>query len=308
MARLLVERSHHVRALVRPSSRLAELDAESVAGDLRDADSLARAVAGCGAVFHVAADYRLWARDPRELYRSNADGTRNMLRAAREAGVERVVYTSTVGCIGVPEGGVGDEDTPVSLEDMAGDYKRSKFLAEQIAREEIRAGCPVVIVNPTTPVGDHDFKPTPTGKIILDYISGRMPAYLDTGLNFVDVADVARGHLQALETGGIGQRYILGCENLTLRQLFLRLEQSSGVRAPGVRIPYVVAYGAGVLSTGWASVTGREPRVPLDAVRMAKKKMFVRHDKAQRELGYSPGAVDAALARAIEWFRRKDRW
>jgi dihydroflavonol-4-reductase len=306
VARLLIERGHRVRALVRPSSRLVELDAEPVTGDLRDADSLARAVAGCGAVFHVAADYRLWARHPQDLYRSNVDGTRNMLRAAREAGVERVVYTSTVGCIGVPEGGVGDEDTPVSLENMAGDYKRSKFLAEEIAREEIRAGCPLVIVNPTTPVGDHDFKPTPTGKIILDYISGRMPAYLDTGLNFVDVWDVARGHWQALETGRAGERYILGCENLTLRQFFLRLEHTSGVRAPGVRIPYAVAYGAGVLSTGWASVTGREPRVPLDAVRMAKKKMFVRHDKAQRELGYRPGPVDAAFARAIEWFRRKD--
>ncbi len=301
-----MERGHRVRALVRPASRLVELDAEPVPGDLRDADSLSRAVAGCGAVFHVAADYRLWARNPQDLYRSNADGTRNMLRAAREAGVERVVYTSTVGCIGVPADGVGDEDTPVSLEDMAGDYKRSKFLAEEIAREEIRAGCPAVIVNPTTPVGDHDFKPTPTGKIILDYISGRMPAYLDTGLNFVDVWDVARGHWQALETGRIGQRYILGCENLTLRQLFLRLEQTSGVRAPGVRIPYAVAYGAGIFSTGWASVTGREPRVPLDAVRMAKKKMFVRHDKAQRELGYRPGPVDAAFARAIAWFRRKD--
>jgi dihydroflavonol-4-reductase len=306
VARLLIERGHRVRALVRPSSRLVELDAEPVTGDLRDADSLARAVAGCGAVFHVAADYRLWARNPQDLYRSNVDGTRNMLRAAREAGVDRVVYTSTVGCIGVPEGGVGDEDTPVCLEEMAGDYKRSKFLAEEIAREEIRAGCPAVIVNPTTPVGGHDFKPTPTGKIILDYIRARMPAYLDTGLNFVDVADVARGHWQALETGRVGERYILGCENLTLRQFFLRLEQISGVRAPGVRIPYAVAYGAGVFSTGWASVTGREPRVPLDAVRMAKKKMFVRHDKAQRELGYRPGPVDAAFARAIEWFRRKD--
>jgi dihydroflavonol-4-reductase len=306
VARLLIERGHRVRALVRPSSHLVELDAEPVPGDLRDADSLARAVAGCGAVFHVAADYRLWARNPQDLYRSNVDGTRNMLRAAREAGADRVVYTSTVGCIGLPADGVGDEDTPVSVEDMAGDYKRSKFLAEEIAREEMRAGCPVVIVNPTTPVGDHDFKPTPTGKIILDYISARMPAYLDTGLNFVDVSDVARGHLQALETGRVGERYILGCENLTLRQFFLRLEQISGVRAPGVRIPYAVAYGAGVLSTGWASVTGREPRVPLDAVRMAKKKMFVCHDKAQRELGYRPGPLDSAFTRAIEWFRRKD--
>lgn len=306
MARLLIERGYSVRALVRSGSRLVDLDAEPVAGDLRDPESLSRAVAGCGAVFHVAADYRLWARDPRDLYRSNVDGTRNMLRAAREAGVERVVYTSTVGCIGVPEGGVGDEDAPVGLEDMAGDYKRSKFLAEQAAREQVRAGCPVVIVNPTTPVGDHDFKPTPTGRIIVDYISGRMPAFLDTGLNFVDVADVARGHLSALETGGIGERYILGCENLTLRQLFLRLEAISGVAAPGVRIPYAVAYAAGVCSTAWSSVTGREPRVPIDAVKMAKKKMFVRHDKAQRELGYQPGPVDAAFKRAIEWFRRKE--
>jgi dihydroflavonol-4-reductase len=306
VARLLAARGHRVRALVRPSSRLVDVDAEPVTGDLRDPDSLARAVAGCGAVFHVAADYRLWARHPRELYASNVDGTRNILRAAREAGVERVVYTSTVGCIGIPRDGAGDEDTPVTLDDMAGDYKRSKFMAEQAAREEIRAGLPVVIVNPTTPVGDHDFKPTPTGKIILDYISGRMPAYLDTGLNFVDVDDVAQGHLQAFETGRTGARYILGCENLTLRQLFLRLERLSGVPAPGVRIPYAAAYAAAVFSTAWASVTGREPRVPFDAVRMAKKKMFVRHEKARRELGYSPGPVDAAFARAIEWFRRKD--
>ncbi len=306
VARLLIERGHRVRALVRPSSRLVDLDAEPVSGDLRDAATLGRAVAGCGTVFHVAADYRLWTRDAGEMYRSNVDGTRNMLRAAREAGVERVVYTSTVGCIGIPPGGIGDEDTPVGLDDMAGDYKRSKFLAEQAAREEVRAGCPVVIVNPTTPVGDHDFKPTPTGKIIVDYISGRMPAYLDTGLNFVDVADVAQGHLLALEKGRVGERYILGCENLTLQELFLRLERTSGVPAPRVRIPYAVAYAAGACSTAWSSVTGREPRVAIDAVKMAKKKMFVRHDKARRELGYEPGPVDAAFTRAIEWFRRKD--
>ncbi len=305
MARLLIERGCRVRALVRPTSRLVELEAEAVTGDLRDADSLARAVAGCGVVFHVAADYRLWARDRRELYASNVDGTRNMLRAARHAGVERVVYTSTVGCIGLPCNEPGDEETPVSLQDMTGDYKRSKFLAERAALEEVRQGCPVVIVNPTTPVGDHDFKPTPTGRIILDFIRGRMPAYLDTGLNFVDVADVARGHWLALEAGRIGERYILGCENLTLHQLFMRLEQISGVPAPRVRIPYAAAYAAGVFSTAWSRVTGREPRVPLDAVRMARKKMFVRHDKAQRELGYTPGPVEAALKRAVEWFGRE---
>src|SRR5499427_2049526 len=181
VARVLSERGYRVRALVRPGSRVQGLDVEVATGDLRDADSLARAAGGCGLVFHVAADYRLWAKDPSELYRSNVDGTRNLLQAARNAGVERVVYTSTVGCIGVPYGGIGDETTPVSLDDMAGDYKRSKYLAEKAALEFAASGLPVVAVNPTAPIGDHDFKPTPTGKIILDFLKGAMPAFIDTG-------------------------------------------------------------------------------------------------------------------------------
>lgn len=304
VARTLIERGHTVRALVRASSRLREIEAEAeaVTGDLRDPESLKRAAAGCGLVFHVAADYRLWVSDPREMFRSNVDGTRNLLEAARLAGVEQVVYTSTVGCIGIPEDGEGTEETPVSLADMTGAYKRSKFQAEQVARQYASEGLPVVIVNPTTPVGDHDFKPTPTGKIIVDFVTGAMPAYIETGLNLVDVGDVAAGHLLASERGKPGERYILGCQNLTLEEIFARLARISGRRAPNWRIPYAAAYAVGVVSTGWARISGREPRAPLDAVRMAKKKMFASHGKAARELGYSPQPVDGALERAVAWF------
>lgn len=304
VATRLVSRGHKVKALVRPTSSVRELDVETVTGDLRDPDSLARAVAGCGIVFHVAADYRLWAKDPRELYRSNVDGTRNLLEAARKAGVERLVYTSTVGCVGLLPGEDGDEETPVSLADMTGDYKRSKFLAEQVALEFAAAGFPVVIVNPTAPVGDHDFKPTPTGKIVVDFLKSALPAFLDTGLNVVDAGDTAEGHLLALEHGRIGERYILGCENLTLEQIFQRLERISGVKAPRTRIPYPLAYAAGVVSSGIARLTGRQPLAPLDAVRMARKKMFVTNRKAVRDLGFRPGPAEDALRRAVEWFRR----
>jgi dihydroflavonol-4-reductase len=279
------------------------LEVEVVTGDLRDRESLDRAVAGCGAVFHIAADYRLWAKDPGELYRSNVDGTRNLLGAARRAGVEKVVYTSTVGCIGIPEDRPGSEDVEVHLEEMTGAYKRSKFQAEQLALEFARAGLPVVIVNPTAPIGDHDFKPTPTGKIVVDFLKGAMPAFVDTGLNLVDVEDISEGHLLALERGRSEERYILGCENLTLEQILTRLAGISGGRAPRWRIPYAVAYVAGVASTGWANLTGHEPRAPLDAVKMARKKMFVSLDKAKRELGFNPGPVDGALKRAVDWFR-----
>jgi dihydroflavonol-4-reductase len=302
VARLLGEQGRKVRALVRPTSKLRDLDVEPVLGDLRDAASLERAVAGCELVFHVAADYRLWSRHPQELYDSNVEGTRNLLSAARKAGVERFVYTSTVGCIGIPKDGIGDERQPVGIEEMAGDYKRSKFLAEQVAIEFAHDGFPVVIVNPTAPIGDHDFKPTPTGKIVLDFLRGKMPAYIDTGLNLVDARDVARGHLLAAEKGRAGERYILGCENLTLKQILDRLAAITGRRAPSLRLPYAVAYAAGVVSTAWASVSGQTPMAPLEAVRMAKKKMFVRHEKASLELGYCPGAVDEALRRAVEWF------
>lgn len=292
-----------MRALTRAGSRVRELDVETVVGDLRDPESLARAAAGCGLVFHVAADYRLWAKRPAELFASNVQGTQNVLEAARAAGVERVVYTSTVGCIGMPPGELGNEETPVTAADMTGPYKQSKWEAEQKALEFAREGFPVMIVNPTAPIGDHDVKPTPTGKIILDFIQGRMPAYLDTGLNLVDVRDVAAGHLLAAERGRPGERCILGAENLTLGQIFAKLEKISGRKAPSLRIPYAVAYAAGLASTAWAEITGREPRAPLDAVRMAHKKMFVSHAKAERELGFAPGPVEEPLERAVRWFR-----
>jgi dihydroflavonol-4-reductase len=293
-----------VRALVRPASRLRELEeVERVDGDLRDAESLGRAVAGCNAVFHVAADYRLWARDAGEMYRSNVDGTRNLLNAAQSAGIERFVYTSTVGCIGIPPGREGDETTPVGLEDMKGAYKRSKFIAERMALDYAATGFPVVIVNPTAPIGDHDFKPTPTGRIVVDFLRGAMPAFVDTGLNVVDAEDVAEGHLLAFERGRVGERYILGSENLTLRAILAKLAILAGRPAPKVQIPYAVAYAAGAVSTGLAYITGKEPRAPLDAVRMARKKMWVSQAKAVRELGFTPGPADVALGKAISWFQ-----
>jgi dihydroflavonol-4-reductase len=304
VARVLLERSYPVRALLRAGSRIDELDVERVTGDLRDAASLERAAAGCGLVFHVAADYRLWAKDPGDLYRSNVEGTRNLLAAARNAGVERVVYTSTVGCIGMPPGGIGDEEVPVALEQMTGAYKRSKFQAEQVALEFARSGFPVVIVNPTAPVGDHDVKPTPTGKIVVDFLNGDMPAFIDTGLNVVDVRDTALGHLLACERGRPGERYILGSENLTLAQILAKLAVITGRKAPTIRLPYAVAWCAGACSTAWAGLTGKPPRVPMDAVLMARKKMWVTHEKARKELGFQPGPADIALARAVEWFRR----
>jgi dihydroflavonol-4-reductase len=302
VARVLLEHGYSVRALVRPGSRVDELEVEPVTGDLRDAASLARAVTGCGLVFHVAADYRLWAKDPDELYRSNVEGTRNLLEAARHAGVERVVYTSTVGCIGIPHNGLGDETTPVTLADMTGDYKRSKFQAELVALEFARSGLPVVVVNPTAPIGDHDVKPTPTGKIVLDFLKGDMPAFIDTGLNVVDVRDVAAGHWLACERGKVGERYILGAENLTLAQILATLARLTNRKAPTVRLPYAVAYCAGACSTAWANLTGTAPRVPLEAVRMARKKMWVSNQKARRDLGFNPGPAEKALARAVEWF------
>lgn len=304
VARLLLERGHKVRALVRETSHVPELDVERVVGDLRDADSLKRAVAGCGLVFHVAADYRLWSRKPDDLYRSNVDGTRNMLAAAQSAGVERCVYTSTVGCIGVPPNCIGDESQLVSLDEMAGAYKRSKFLAEQVALEFAGSGMPVVIVNPTAPMGDHDFKPTPTGQIVLDFLNGALPAYIDTGLNIVDVRDVALGHLLACEKGRAGERYILGSENKTLAQILRELASITGRRAPSVELPYFVAYTAGVVTTAWARVTGVAPRAPLEAVRMARKKMWVSYDKAASELGYRPGPARGALESAVAWFEK----
>ncbi len=305
VAKALLERGDSVRALARDPANLRELSGvQGIQGDLRDSASLERAVEGCSVVFHVAADYRLWTREPEEMYRSNVEGTRAMLEAARRAGVERFVYTSTVGCIGAnsPEG-IGDERSEAFLGDMQGPYKRSKLLAEHVALAFAERGFPVVFVHPPAPVGDHDFKPTPTGKIVVDFVRGAMPAYVDTGLNVVDVRDVARGHLAACERGIPGERYILGAENLTLQQILAALAGILKRKPPRIQIPYALAYAAGVASTAWADLTGKEPRAPLDAVRMSRKKMWVSHDKAARELGYSPGPAADALSRAVAWFR-----
>jgi dihydroflavonol-4-reductase len=294
--------------LVRPTSRLdniADLPAESVVGDLRDLESLKRGMSGCEFVFHVAADYRLWTRNGQELYDSNVEGTRNVLAAARDSGARRVIYTSSVAtmCFG-NNGRLTDEKTPVALSNMIGDYKRSKFMAEQVVLEAGRSGQNVVVVNPTTPIGERDIKPTPTGRIVVDFLRRKFPAYVDTGLNLVDVADCAQGHLLAMEKAVPGVRYILGGDNLTLKQILDKLGAITGLPSPRLKLPYAVAYATGVVDT---VITGkilkREPRVTLDAVRMGRKKMFVTSAKAERELGWNPGPVDDALRRAVEWFR-----
>jgi dihydroflavonol-4-reductase len=265
-------------------------------------------MSGCEVVFHVAADYRLWTRDVADMldmYRCNVEGTRALIDAARQAGVRRIVYCSSVATMGfTSDGRPADENSPVGLEDMIGHYKRSKYLGEQVAIEAGRSGGDVVIVNPTTPVGEQDVKPTPTGRIIVDFLQRKFPAYVDTGLNLVDVRAVARGHVAALEKGRPGERYILGGENLTLKQILDQLAAISGLPAPTVRVPYVLALAAGA---GDTLVTGylrhREPRITLDAVRMGRKKMWASSAKAERELGWSIVPVEAALRRAVEWFR-----
>ena len=303
VARVLARQGASLRLLVRPTSRTDNIDdlpADRVVGDLREPSFLRNAIASCDTVFHVAADYRLWCRDPRDMYRSNVEGTKALIAAAAAAGVRRVVFTSSVATMGFTGGASADEDSPVSLADMVGHYKRSKFMAEQIA---LRAPN-VVVVNPTTPVGEQDIKPTPTGRIIVDFLRRRFPAYVDTGLNLVDVVECARGHLLAAEKGMPGQRYILGGENLTLKQILDKLAVITGLPAPRVRLPYAAALCAGAMDT---LVTGyllrREPRVILDAVRMSRKKMFVTSGKAERELGFKIAAPDRALRRAVEWFR-----
>jgi dihydroflavonol-4-reductase len=308
VARVLAEHGADLRLLVRPSSDLRniqDLNAERVTGDLRDAASLKKGIAGCDVVFHVAADYRLWVRDPDEMYRSNVEGTRAILQAARESGVRRVVYTSSVATMGFTSNGhLADEKSPVSLDNMIGPYKRSKFMAEAIAIEAGRSGMDVVVVNPTTPVGERDIKPTPTGRIVVDFLKKKFPAYVDTGLNLVDVTECARGHVMALERGKSGERYILGGENLTLKQILDKLAAITSLPSPKVRVPYVVALATGVVDqvvTGY--LRGREPRATIDAVRMGRKKMFVSSSKAERDLGWKTVPVDAALRRAVEWFQ-----
>jgi dihydroflavonol-4-reductase len=306
VARALAGRGEDVRVLVRPSSDLRALeglDAERFQGDLRSPVSLEGALEGVVRVFHVAADYRLWARDPREIYESNVTGTENLLHAARRAGVEKFVYTSTVATIAVPrEGALPNERTQSSVNEMIGHYKRSKFQAEQCALSAAKEGLPVVIVNPTTPVGPGDWKPTPTGKIIVDFLNGRMPGYVETGLNFVPVEDCARGHLLAAERGHVGERYILGGRNLTLKEMLDMLSSVSGHPAPRWKIPYAVAYAAGCVDSGVSRMLGREPQIPLEGVRMARHKMFVDSSRAEREIGFAPGPIGAALERAVTWY------
>ena len=306
VARLLVERGERVRVLLRLSSQTKLLDgvaAERVSGDLRDPASLDRALAGVSTVYHVAADYRLWARDPREIYESNVQGTKNLLDAARRGNVEKFVYTSTVGTVAVPRAGIlPDESIDTSIEEMIGTYKRSKWLAEQEARKAAASAFPVIIVNPTTPVGPGDAKPTPTGRIILDFLNGRMPAYVDTGLNFVPVEDAAAGHLLAAERGRVGERYILGADNLTLKQALEILSQVSGRPAPRVRVPHVLALGAAYADAAFSRIVRREPQIPLEGVRMARHSMFVNTDKARAELGFRPGPLAAAFERAVRWY------
>lgn len=297
-----------MRLLVRSSSNLRNLEglkAETAAGDLRDPASLEKAMSGCESVFHVAADYRLWVRDPAEMYRSNVEGTRAMLEAARKNGVRSVVYTSSVATIGFTGNGrPADEDSPVSLANMIGHYKRSKFMAEQLAMEAGRAGMRVVTVNPTTPVGEQDVKPTPTGRIVVDFLKRKFPAYVETGLNLVDVRECARGHIMALEKGKSGERYILGGENLTLKQILDKLGAISGLPSPTVKLPYLVAYAAGFVDEMLSGrLLGREPRATVETVRMGKKKMWASSDKAERELGWKNIPVNDALRRAVEWFR-----
>jgi dihydroflavonol-4-reductase len=309
VARLLVARGDSVRVLVRPSSDLRALEGlpvERTTGDLRAPASLTSALKDIQRVFHVAADYRLWARDPREIYDSNVTGTRNLLAAARAAGVARFIYTSTVATIAVPrEGALPDESTAASLAEMIGDYKRSKFLAEQEALRAAANGQAVVVVNPTTPVGPGDWKPTPTGKVILDFLQGGMPAYLDTGLNVVPVEDCALGHLLAAERGRIGERYLLGGRNMTLKEILDVLARVTGRSAPRIRLPHAVALAAGYLENAFSRALGRPPQIPLDGVRMARHKMFVDGSKAVRELGFQPGPVEDALERAVHWYQER---
>ncbi len=308
VARVLLEQGSEVRLLVRPSSDLRniqDLAGDRVTGDLRDASSIEKAMLGCDVVFHVAADYRLWAPDSDQMYRSNVEGTRTILSAARKNRVRRVVYTSSVATMGfAADGSSADENSPVSLDNMIGHYKRSKYMAEEIAIAEGRNGLDVVIVNPSTPVGERDIKPTPTGRIILDFLKKKFPAYVDTGLNLVDATECARGHVAALEKGRSGERYILGGENLTLKQILDKLAVITGLPSPTIRVPYFIALATGVVDEIFTGrIRGREPRVTIDAVRMGRKKMFVSSTKAERELGWKPLPVDNALRRAVDWFQ-----
>lgn len=308
LARLLCERGERVRVLARPGGdrrNLAGLDVEIAEGDLRDADSLAAAAAGVGTLFHCAADYRLWTRDPRELYASNVEGTRRLMQAALTAGVGAVVYTSSVATLGThPDGSPADERTPVSIDNMIGHYKRSKFLAEEVVSNMVReAGLPAIIVNPSAPVGPGDIKPTPTGRMIRDAARGRIPAYVDTGLNIVHVDDVAAGHLQALAHGQVGERYVLGGDDMSLRDILVHIAGLTGRPGPRLRLPRQLLYPVAAVSELTARLfDGREPQVTIDGLKMSRKRMYFSSDKARRELGYQPRPAREALADAVAWF------
>jgi dihydroflavonol-4-reductase len=309
VARALNSAGWQVRALARAGSdrsNLKPLAVEVVEGDLADLSSLARALEGCAGLFHVAADYRLGARDPTPLYRTNVDGTRNILQAARAAGVPRIVYTSSVATVGIPaDGSPGEEHTAVAISDMIGHYKRSKYLAEEVARDAARSGMSVVIVNPSTPVGPGDIKPTPTGQLILDAARGRMPAYVDTGLNVVHVDDVAAGHLLAFERGQPGERYILGGEDMTLQTILAQIAGLVGRTPPRVRLPYAAVLPVAYVAEAFARLSGRSGRVTLEGVRMSRKRMFFSSGKAVRELGYRWRPPLEAFEDAVRWFRER---
>jgi dihydroflavonol-4-reductase len=307
VARALVNSGIDVRVLARAGADLQNLQGltvERVEGDLRDQASLRKSLIGCRQLYHVAAHYALWAKDPAIFYDVNVTGTKNLLEAAREVGTERIVYCSTIGAIGLPPGGgLGTEETPVSLEQMAGHYKRSKYLAEQEVLKLAKAGLPVVIVNPSAPVGAGDVKPTPTGQVIVDFMKGRMPAYIETGMNIVDVDDVAAGHLLAMQKGRIGQRYILGNKNLMLREVFEILSRLTGVKAPTIKLPRLAIIPLAYLNQWIANLTGQPPRIPLEGVKMAKYKMHYDCSKAIMELGIPHTPPEVALEKAVRWFR-----
>jgi len=307
VVRALLKTGVDVRVLARRDSdfsNLQQFKIDGAYGDLRDKDSLRKALAGCGQLYHVAAHYALWARNPAIFYDVNVTGTKNLLEAARDVGTERIVYCSTIGAIGLPpDGGLGTEKTPVSLKQMAGHYKRSKYLAEQEVLKLAKQGLPVVIVNPSAPVGEGDVKPTPTGQMIVEFMKGRMPAYIETGMNIVDVDDVAAGHLLAMEKGRIGERYILGTKNLMLREVFEILSRLTGVKMPSVKLPRELILPLAYLNLAFSWVTGIPPRIPLEGVKMAKYKMHYDCSKAIRELGIPQTPPEVALEKAVRWFR-----
>lgn len=305
VTRQLVSRGEDVRVLMRPSSTnraIADLSLEYVTGDLRDPASVARAMEGAKRVFHVAADYRFWAKRKQDIYDSNVGGTKHLLEAARRAGVEQFIYTSTVATVAVDRPQHPNEFTDARLEEMIGHYKRSKWMAEQEALKAAKTGLPVTVVMPTTPVGPWDWKPTPTGKIILGFLNGKMPGYVETGLNFVGVEECAAGHLLVAEKGKVGERYLLGGENLTLKALLNMLSKITGLPTPKLKIPHGLALGVAYASTVFSRLIGRVPRIPIEAVKVAQHMMFVDCSRAQRELGFKAGPVSAALERAVRWY------